>query len=135
MKNIKLFKFIKLSLTAALLSYSITCSAVSASSFTGSPVPGGVAIVDLGPLSETRPQARYGSKNILVIQQDGHWKGVVGLSLKTLPGDYIVRYQDTANPGKDREVAIKVEPKMYPEQRIKMKQKNMCHPIKNSWPA
>lgn len=130
MKIINLFKFIRLSLAPALLSYSISCSAVSASSFTGSPVPGGVAIVDLGPLSETRPQARYGSKNILVIQQNGHWKGVVGLSLKTLPGDYIVRYQDTANPGKDKEVAIKVEPKIYPEQRIKMKQKKYVSPDK-----
>jgi len=128
MKNIKFPRFI--TLTLALFSYPIASLAVSASSFSGSPVPGGVAIVDLGPLTESRPQARYGSKNILVIQQDGHWKGVVGLSLKTLPGDYIVRYQDTANPGKDKEVAIKVEPKIYPEQRIKMKQKKYVSPDK-----
>ena len=116
--------------TTAILAFYIINFSISAYSFTGSPVPGGVAIVDLGPISETRPQARYGSKNILVIKKDGHWKGLVGLSLKTLPGDYIVRYKTPADTAKDKEVAIKVKPKTYPEQRIKMKQKKYVTPDK-----
>ena len=102
----------------------------SAASFTGSSVPGGVGIVDLGESSDPRPQARYGSKNVLIIEQDGHWKGLVGLSLKTLPGNYIVSYQIEKDSSTYKEVSVKVKPKTYPEQRIKMKQKKYVSPDK-----
>ncbi len=102
----------------------------AAATFTGSSVPGGVAVVDLGASSEPKPQARYGSKNIMVISQDGHWKGLVGLSLKTLPGDYIVSYQTEKDKAESKEVTIKVEPKSYPEQRINVKDKKYVSPNK-----
>jgi len=101
---------------------------VPVSALTESSVPGGVTIVDLGPASEPRPQARFGSNKIMVIQRDGKWKGLVGLSLKTLPGDYIVSYRTEKPSSSDTEIAIKVLPKTYPEQRIKMKQKKYVSP-------
>jgi len=93
-------------------------------------VPGGVTIVDLALASEPQPQARFGSKKIMVIQRDGKWKGLVGLSLKTLPGDYIVSYKTGKDGKSDNEIAVKVLPKTYPEQRIKMKQKKYVSPNK-----
>lgn len=105
-------------------------SALAESSFKGAPVPGGVAIVDLGPSNEPLPRTRYGAKRILVIEQDGHWKGLVGLSLKTLPGNYIVSYQTKEENSTSKEASIKVIPKTYPEQRIKMKQKKYVSPDK-----
>jgi len=114
---------------SALLCYSIS-GLLPVSAFTESSVPGGVTIVDLGLASEPQPQARFGSKKIMVIQRDGKWKGLVGLSLKTLPGDYIVSYKTGKTSKSDNEIAVKVLPKTYPEQRIKMKQKKYVSPDK-----
>ena len=140
---VKLRKFIEIKMTKTtiftrLLSNSITGLACIAAfpaahaitTFTGNPVPGGVAVVDMGPSTETKPQVRYGAKNVLVIQQDGHWKGLVGISLKTLPGNYIVSYQTKEGNSTNKEASIKVVPKTYPEQRLKMKQKKYVSPNK-----
>ena len=116
--------------TLALIGCLSVFNTASAASFTGSSVPGGVSMVDLGVSSDPKPQARYGSKNVLVIEQDGHWKGLVGISLKTLPGNYIVSYQTDKESNKNKEVAVRVQPKTYPEQRIKMKQKKYVSPNK-----
>ncbi|MFW2440428.1 MAG: peptidoglycan DD-metalloendopeptidase family protein [Arenicellales bacterium] len=124
-QNLRLISFT----LSALLCYSIS-GLQPVSAFTESSVPGGVTIVDLGLASEPQPQARFGSKRIMVIQQDGKWKGLVGLSLKTLPGDYIVSYKTGETSKSDNEIAVKVLPKTYPEQRIKMKQKKYVSPNK-----
>lgn len=124
----KKIRFFAYSITV-LLGYSVS-GLVPASAFTESSVPGGVTIVDLGSATEPRPQARFGSQKIMVIQRDGKWKGLVGLSLKTLPGDYIVSYKTGKKGKSENEIAIKVQPKMYPEQRIKMKQKKYVSPNK-----
>jgi len=112
-----------------LLFYSVS-GLLPVSAFTESSVPGGVTIIDLGSATEPRPQARFGSQKIMVIQRDGKWKGLVGLSLKTLPGDYIVSYKTGQKGRSDNEIAIKVQPKTYPEQRIKIKQKKYVSPNK-----
>jgi murein DD-endopeptidase MepM/ murein hydrolase activator NlpD len=114
----------------ALVCFTVSPAAVAATSFTGEAVPGGVAIVDLGPSDGPQPRIRYGAKKVLVINQGGHWKGLVGLSLKTLPGNYIVSYQTTTENGTSKQASIKVAPKTYPEQRIKMKQKKYVSPDK-----
>jgi len=66
----------------------------------------------------------------MVIKRDGKWKGLVGLSLKTLPGDYIVSYKAGKMSKPDKEIAIKVHPKTYPEQRIKIKERKYISPNK-----
>ncbi|GMR05557.1 MAG: M23 family metallopeptidase [Gammaproteobacteria bacterium] len=128
MTNQNKCRFFAYSVTT-LLFYSVS-GLVPVSAFTESSVPGGVTIVDLGSASESRPQARFGSQKIMVIQRDGKWKGLVGLSLKTLPGDYIVSYKTGKKSSSDNEIAIKVQPKTYPEQRIKLKQKKYVSPNK-----
>jgi murein DD-endopeptidase MepM/ murein hydrolase activator NlpD len=118
-----------MSLAALLCLSSFSSGLFAATSFTGEPVPGGVAVVDLGQSSDPRPTARYGSKKIMVIEQDGKWLGLVGLSLDTLPGEYIV--STTPESVKDsREYIIKVAAKNYPEQRIKLKNKKYVTPDK-----
>jgi murein DD-endopeptidase MepM/ murein hydrolase activator NlpD len=105
------------------------------SSDISNPVPGGVAIIDFGLVTDAspavRPKARYGSKKILIAKKNGRWEGYVGLSLKTLPGDYIVNYKSTEPNAKDKQITIKVQPKNYPEQRIKMKMKKYVSPNKD----
>lgn len=127
----KIFHSKRLTRLIALLACFSIFNIASAASFTGSSVPGGVSVVNLGTSSEARPHARYGSKNILVIEQDGQWTGLVGLSLKTLPGNYIVSYQTDKDNSTNKEVSIKVKPKTYQEQRLKMKQKKYVSPDKD----
>lgn len=113
-----------------LACFAVSPATVAETSFTGEAVPGGVAIVDLGPSDKPQPLTRYGAKRVLVIKQDGHWKGLVGLSLKTLPGNYIVSYQTKDENSTSKQASIKVIPKTYPEQRIKMKLKKYVSPDK-----
>ncbi|MCK5360881.1 MAG: M23 family peptidase, partial [Gammaproteobacteria bacterium] len=122
-------RFITYSIAAQMCLFAST-TAFADSTFVGNPVPGGVAIVDLGSSENPLPLTRYGAKRVLVIEQDGHWKGLVGLSLKTLPGNYIVSYQTENGKGSSKDANIKVAPKTYPEQRIKMKQTKYVSPGK-----
>jgi len=120
----------KLSLSVVTTALLFTLTSIkTASAFTGSAVPGGVTMVDLGFESKLPPRASFGSKRLMVIQHNNKWMGLVGLSLKTLPGDYIVRVK-TGKSSTDNEIMIKVKPKTYPEQRIKMKKKKYVSPDK-----
>ena len=129
MINTTFIRFITYSISAYICLVTST-NAFAEPVFVGNPVPGGVAIVDLGSTEDPLPRTRYGAKRVLVIKQNGQWKGLVGLSLKTLPGNYIVSYQTDNRKGSSKEANIKVAPKTYPEQRIKMKQKKYVSPGK-----
>ena len=129
MINTTFTRFITYSISAYICLVAAT-DAFADPVFVGNPVPGGVAIVDLGSTEDPLPRTRFGAKKVLVIKQDGQWKGLVGLSLKTLPGNYIVSYQTDNDKGSSKEASIKVAPKSYPEQRIKMKQKKYVSPGK-----
>ena len=54
------------------------------------PVPGGVAVLKLAPVTEPRPEARFGGRDALVMPDGDYWSAVVGLPCDMLPGDYIV---------------------------------------------
>ena len=51
-------------------------------------VPGGVALIPLGPMStnDAPPLAWYGQQQVLVTADDGQWVAVLGLALDTAPG-------------------------------------------------
>lgn len=110
----------------------LLCSTTPASAdiaFKASPVPGGVAVIDLGDSAEPRPVARFGSKRAMVIDQDGRWKALVGLSLTMLPGSKIISVQN-AEKSREEMVSFQVKPKNYPEQRIKIKETKYVSPDK-----
>src|SRR3989344_7296011 len=51
------------------------------------PVPGGVAVVDLGPATSA-PTVRYQNKPVLVINEDQQrWIAIVGIPLSIKPGN------------------------------------------------
>lgn len=89
------------------------------------PVPGGVAIVDLGPAEGVRPDARYRDKPVMVVEQDGRWKAVVGIPLSVEPGSQglTIKGADTA-----AHATFLVEPHDYEEQHITLKNRRMVHP-------
>ena len=82
-----------------------------------SAVPGGVAHVPLGPSSQ-RPLAFAGEVPLLVLGDPAGWTALVGISLATEPGEARITVQ--AEGGAPRELAYRVAPKRYAEQRLKV---------------
>ena len=86
--------------------------------FERSPVPGGIAVIDLGPATgEKPPWASWQERLVAVLEEDGRWQAVVGIGLDTEPGSQTlaityVRREATTAPTFDRR-----GDKRYAEQR------------------
>lgn len=84
-------------------------------------VPGGVALVSLGPVSADGaqpPRAWLADQRVLVTAAAGRWVAVVGLALDTAPGAHELRVEAASET---RSVGFTVNAKNYPEQRITIK--------------
>lgn len=92
-----------------------------------SPVPGGIAIVELLPLANAeRPQVKYQNKRVMVIRDAERWKAIVGIPLETEPGSQAL---EVARDGADAlHVSFTVSPKTYETQRLTIKEKRMVEP-------
>lgn len=90
-----------------------------------SPVPGGVALIDLGAASQPAPTARWGEQALAVVQDKGRWVALLGIPLDTLPGDLEIGvfFGSTAET---RRIVIGI--KNYPEQRLTIKDKRKVEP-------
>ncbi|AZE69054.1 M23 family metallopeptidase [Pseudomonas synxantha] len=84
------------------------------------PVPGGVAVVELGP-SATAPKATYQGKPVLVVKEQDNWLAIVGIPLTVKPGN-----ERISSGG--RNLPFVVGYKKYPEQRITLKNKSQVNP-------
>ncbi|WP_225772083.1 peptidoglycan DD-metalloendopeptidase family protein [Pseudomonas sp. Marseille-Q5115] len=88
------------------------------------PVPGGVAVVDLGA-AQSAPQVFLEGKPVMVVNEQGIWRAVAGISLKTPPGQQALQVRQG---GGTRSVTFSVTAKAYPEQRITLKNKRQVNP-------
>jgi murein DD-endopeptidase MepM/ murein hydrolase activator NlpD len=82
-------------------------------------VPGGVAIIPLGPAQQV-PAARIGKARVMVIGDATEWKAIVGIGLGTKEGSILhvaVKWPD----GRDADVPIEVGSKRYATQELKVK--------------
>ena len=85
------------------------------------PVPGGVAIVDLGD-GASAPSARYDGKPVLVVREDGQrWIAIVGIPLSVKAGQQSLDV-------KGRAQSFRVEPRTYREQHITLKNQRQVNP-------
>ncbi|MBD8270816.1 M23 family metallopeptidase [Pseudomonas fluorescens] len=84
------------------------------------PVPGGVAVVELGP-SATAPKATYQGRPVLVVKEQDNWLAIVGIPLTVKPGN-----ERISSSG--RNLPFIVGYKKYPEQRITLKNKSQVNP-------
>ncbi|MCX7080183.1 MAG: peptidoglycan DD-metalloendopeptidase family protein [Pseudomonas sp.] len=84
------------------------------------PVPGGVAVVDLGSSAQA-PKASYQGKPVLVVKEQNNWLAIVGVPLTTKPGS-----QQISAGG--RNLSFTVGTKNYPEQRITLKNQRQVNP-------
>ena len=80
-------------------------------------VPGGVAVVELGP-SDERPVVRIGGAPGLVVGDAAHWTAVLGIALGATPGRVTFEVQRGTRPAA-REW-ITVAPGHYTEQRLRV---------------
>ncbi len=84
------------------------------------PVPGGVAVVDLGPAASA-PSARFDGKPVLVVKEQDNWLAIVGIPLTQKPGQAVVQQGSRSLP-------FTVGHKQYPEQRITLKNTRQVNP-------
>ena len=84
------------------------------------PVPGGVAVVELGP-SAAAPKATYQGKPVLVVKEQDNWLAIVGIPLTVKPGN------ERISSG-SRSLPFIVGYKKYPEQHITLKNKSQVNP-------
>ena len=80
-------------------------------------VPGGVALVALGPAAQ-RPAALLKERPVLVLGDETGWTAVVGIHLATSPGDLSLQVQMPGSAPWHK--TIRVAPAHYPVQRLKV---------------
>jgi murein DD-endopeptidase MepM/ murein hydrolase activator NlpD len=86
------------------------------------PVPGGVAVIDLGPTASA-PKVSYQGKPVLVIHEDGQrWIAIVGIPLSSKPGNQQIKVNDSQT------LSFQVAGKHYVEQRITLKNQQQVNP-------
>ncbi len=85
-------------------------------------VPGGIAIIDLGPASGEAPVLYYRKQRVMVQQDDGRWNAVVGIPLGTKPGPQTL----TLDSGET--VRFTVQAKDYATQHLTIKNKRKVNP-------
>lgn len=86
------------------------------------PVPGGVAVVDLGDQAQA-PKVRYQGKPVLTVQEDGkRWIAIVGIPLSVKPGAQQVTVEGS------QALSFQVGAKHYAEQRITIKNQQQVTP-------
>jgi murein DD-endopeptidase MepM/ murein hydrolase activator NlpD len=87
-------------------------------------VPGGVALVELGAATASRPTATFGDRPVMVLAQDGVWVAVVGVGLATDPKQQQMLAVQEAE-GRARNVAFTLQSKSYAEQRLTVAPKHV----------
>jgi murein DD-endopeptidase MepM/ murein hydrolase activator NlpD len=89
------------------------------------PVPGGVAVVDLGPAGPVAPTARWRERSLAVVGERGRWYALIGIPLDTLPGELEI---EVLRGSTASVLVVPVRPKNYPEQRLTIKDKRKVEP-------
>jgi murein DD-endopeptidase MepM/ murein hydrolase activator NlpD len=89
------------------------------------PVPGGIAVIDLGPSSLPTPSARWGEQPLAVVEEKGRRFALLGIPLDILPGDMEISVF-SGSTAAIKNIAIGI--KNYPEQRLAIKDKRKVEP-------
>ena len=83
-------------------------------------VPGGIAIVDLGPGAESPGAVYFGEYRVPIVHAADGWKAIVGIPLATVPGPQAIRVETPQAGDADREIGFNVDPKAYATQNLKV---------------
>ncbi len=92
------------------------------------PVPGGVAVIDLGTSKEMPTKVLYRGKRVMLVPHAGRTHAIIGISLSAKPGMHTLKIKTAS--GKSNKIRFEVKGKKYAEQRITIKNKRMVNPYK-----
>jgi len=90
-----------------------------------SPVPGGIAIIAIGPDSAPAPLVQFQNQRVLVVRANGMWQAVVGLPLSLEAGE---QQLDISERGAVRRIAFQVQSKQYETQYLTLANKRQVDP-------
>ena len=93
---------------AILLSLLVLLSSTTSASVTT--WPGGIAFVDLGTAQGTTPVAKFSGKRVLVMNEAGQWRAVIGVPLDAKIGAASITLAD------EKSIEFTIEEHAYPEQ-------------------
>ncbi|QEP44162.1 M23 family peptidase [Ectothiorhodospiraceae bacterium BW-2] len=96
-----------------------------------SAVPGGIAIVDLGPATADSelPSAYHAEQRLLVTERGGRYKALVGIALDYPPGSLTIESHHPESPA-PRQHSLQVVDKAYPESHITLANNRQVTPYK-----
>lgn len=89
------------------------------------PVPGGIAVIDLGNSEQPAPRAFLGKQRLAVVAEGGRWHVLVGIPLDTPPGTQAIRIE-TESGAAQREFTV--APWTYGEQRLRLRNRRQVEP-------
>ena len=112
-----------------LLLFSFCMTSVTAASpdlFAHRPIPGGIAILDLGPSGSALPRAEFHGSAVAVILDRGHAWAIVGIGLSITPGEQTLRIVE--NDSESREIDFLVESHNYLDEHISLGDEKFVNP-------
>lgn len=83
-----------------------------------SPVPGGIAIIDVGDCPDPAPRVDFEGHRVMVLRDGTKWRALVGIPLATDVGQHTIAVRAGDAPA--RHVAFEVKPKKYASQHLKV---------------
>jgi murein DD-endopeptidase MepM/ murein hydrolase activator NlpD len=89
------------------------------------PVPGGIAIIAVGPDSTPAPLVQFQKQRVLVVRSNGMWNAVVGLPLTQDTGEQQLVISDGGAP---HTFSFQVLPKEYEAQYLTLANKRQVDP-------
>ncbi len=89
------------------------------------PVPGGVAVVDLGSSDQPAPRAFLAERPLAVVAESGRWHALLGIPLDTPPGTLTIRVA-TGSGEVQREITV--APWTYGAQRLRLRNRRLVEP-------
>ena len=89
-------------------------------------VPGGIALVELGPAGDVLPEVTKDKRAIAVVKRDGLAVAIIGIPLGTKAGKHSLDVKEAS--GKLRKASYVVSAKQYEEQRITIQNKRKVNP-------
>jgi hypothetical protein len=91
------------------------------------PVPGGVAVIPVGPAKQPAPRVYFDGQRVLVARDGDSWQAVVGLPLSLQPGPQRV-YVGGDEAAGGRAIEFQVGTKQYEEQHLTLANKRQVEP-------
>ena len=73
--------------------------------------PGGIVELYIPKMSARLPQVRFGIREPVLIEQKDHWRILIGISLATVPGEYVAYVKQIDEPAFN--LSFVVEPKTF----------------------